>query len=320
MIESINVLLSDDSVQFCHYTTEKKNAAKWLSIKDLKECFEYSKANKININVVFPESPIPQDIKSVLENEDYCSIQHYSEHNIADVNVLYANDIEHSTFNNSEEFVFIILIEKKDVAKYPVILKQMQKKFKKLSFIITDIEFWTEKDLINYENVLNTCFDLLVSIYKDTKEKLPEINFVTDRWFLVQENSCNAGIRHYTLAPDGNIYLCPAFYFANKQDIGNIGNVKILNEHLLKYDYAPICKECDAYHCNRCVFQNKISTNELNIPSYQQCVISHLERELSRKLLCKLKLLNPLFNQIIDFKENNYTDPLVKKIQKQHSF
>lgn len=46
---------------------------------------------------------------------------------------------------------------------------------------------------------------------------------------------------------------------------------------------------CDAWHCKRCVWQNKKTTLEVNTPSREQCVLSHIERNATRSLLAKIR-------------------------------
>jgi hypothetical protein len=99
-------------------------------------------------------------------------------------------------------------------------------------------------------------------------------------------NNCNAGLDHVSFAPNGLFYLCPGFYFDDESD--SIGDIKhgicIKDEAMLTLKNAPICSICDAYHCKRCVYLNRKTTLEINTPSYQQCVLSHHERNEARLL------------------------------------
>ena len=63
----------------------------------------------------------------------------------------------------------------------------------------------------------------------------------------------------------------------------------IKNESLLNLEHSPLCKLCDAYHCNRCVWLNQKLTYDINTPSHQQCVISHIERNSSMLLSAKMR-------------------------------
>ena len=72
--------------------------------------------------------------------------------------------------------------------------------------------------------------------------------------------------------------------------------------------YAPICRNCDAYQCKRCVWLNRKTTYELNTPSHEQCVVSHLERNESRELLANIRK-NGIFLPDKEIKEISYLDP-----------
>lgn len=125
-------------------------------------------------------------------------------------------------------------------------------------------------------------------------------------------NNCNAGLTSITLAPNGKLYICPAFYYSSIDfSCGDVREWEIKNQQLLKLDNAPICLLCDAYHCKRCLHKNFIQTLEINTPSYEQCYISHIEREQSR-------LLNQSINgKFRNIKEIDYMDPF-EKITKQN--
>ena len=103
-------------------------------------------------------------------------------------------------------------------------------------------------------------------------------------------NNCGAGDSNVTLAPNGKFYLCPAFYYEDEKK--NVGDLKsglhVKNPQLLRLGHAPVCRQCDAYQCRRCIWMNKQLTTDANTPSHQQCVVAHLERNASRYLQMKL--------------------------------
>jgi CXXX repeat peptide maturase len=135
-------------------------------------------------------------------------------------------------------------------------------------------------------------------------------------------HNCEAGIGNITVAPNGKFYLCPAFYYDEKTGVSNKMNHKtkdasrsvgdlenglcIPNKQLLELDHAPLCRNCDAYHCNRCIWLNQKLTWDNNTPSHQQCVIAHLERNAARDISAKLSEAGYSLPEI---KEINYIDP-----------
>lgn len=94
------------------------------------------------------------------------------------------------------------------------------------------------------------------------------MNLLTDRIILNKMNNCNAGFSHLTLAPNGLLYVCPAFYADKKNHqskypeydfcLGEMCNdIHIPNESLYKLENSPLCRTCDAFQCRRCIWLNK---------------------------------------------------------------
>ena len=157
-------------------------------------------------------------------------------------------------------------------------------------------------------------------MYKSQKQT--QVNIITDRLQLTEMHNCEAGIGNITIAPNGKFYLCPAFYYDEKQGVSNKMNhvtkdasrsvgdleagLQIPNKQLLQLDHAPLCRNCDAYHCNRCIWLNQKLTWDNNTPSHQQCVLSHIERNAARELSIKLHKAGLGLPEI---KEIDYLDP-----------
>jgi CXXX repeat peptide maturase len=159
----------------------------------------------------------------------------------------------------------------------------------RLNLCLLEIGDYTDEDIRRYSEALSEIGTYLIAEYG--RGRAVEFSALTDRLLLTRMNNCNAGVSHATLAPDGMFYPCPAFYYAGEgQAVGRLeSGLQIPNPQLLRADHAPICSRCDAYHCKRCVYLNWRTTDELNTPSRQQCVVSHAEREAARTLLEKLR-------------------------------
>lgn len=160
------------------------------------------------------------------------------------------------------------------------------------------------EELQCYTEQLREVGDLLLEQYKCNH--FCEISVLTDRLYIDEMENCYAGEKNITLAPDGNYYTCPAFYFQDKkQEIESV---------MTRLDHAPICKECDAFQCERCVFLSKQRTLEYNIPSEIQCLKSHVERKATIQWQEELVKKFPNFRyKQIDSLE--YDDPCKKVIQ-----
>jgi CXXX repeat peptide maturase len=140
-----------------------------------------------------------------------------------------------------------------------------------------------------------------------------QLDIITDRLFLKEMRNCGAGDHSITLAPNGNFYYCPAFYFNDIQDyIGSLGeDIKLAHDSKFSMKYALICKKCDAFHCKRCVYLNKVRTNEYSIPSKRQCTTAHIERWASKKLIDMLirDKCNDVIGKMNRIPDIAYSDP-----------
>ena len=102
-------------------------------------------------------------------------------------------------------------------------------------------------------------------------------------------------------------YICPAFYSEGKEPIGKLYNsADIKNGHLLTADFAPLCKTCDAYHCENCKFINQKSTGEVNVSPAFQCKKAHVERKCSYLLQKELQKHFEIQNVLAEI---DYDDP-----------
>jgi CXXX repeat peptide maturase len=150
-------------------------------------------------------------------------------------------------------------------------------KAKRINIVLSDITAFTDADFSLYASQLDKWRDAVKSLC--LQGIYPQLNFLTDRILLDRMNNCNAGIENITLAPNGKFYVCPAFYLENENDcVGDLlTGLDIKNQALYKLQNAPLCRNCDAYQCKRCVWLNRNTTSEINTPSHEQCVVAYLE-------------------------------------------
>ena len=153
-----------------------------------------------------------------------------------------------------------------------------------------------------YEEQLNLLKDYLV-INQDKS-----IDILSDLINMKFHKGCKAGERSFTISPDGDIYICPAFYdLSINNKIGNIQDLKLNFEdsHLFKLEYKPLCQTCDIHTCNKCSYLNKLSTGEVNVPPSFQCIKSHIEKRVTLKLYKALNIHHSIEPSI-------YDDPIKK--------
>lgn len=330
MLQYLVILLDSTGTSYCHYenTCHEK---KLISIEDLKQGIFYGMKENLMIQFVYPDYELPQEYKEIINTIDHSDIvsslcEDEELRKNADVIIYHDwNSIQFSSFDKDR--IYTLRTSKDDLFDRYKLLKDIMISSCRLNVVITNIETFTEEDFKKYKEVLVYFSDVLETCYVEGKS--PQLNLLTDRMMLDDMNNCNAGVENVTLAPNGKFYICPAFYLSKKCD-GNeksldevcqkgysIGSLKdgldIKNPQLYKLDHAPICRNCDAYQCKRCVWLNRKTTLEVNTPSHEQCVVAHLERNASRKLLNSIRKHGSFLSEQEEIKEIDYIDPFEKR-------
>lgn len=186
-------------------------------------------------------------------------------------------------------FIANLILSSKNIENFYTMAKKLLDEDKRINLIVDDLHNWKQADLDNYQKQLEKISDYVYQLFLEGKE--PEINGLTDLWNLESMNNCDAGVTTFALAPNGKIYACPGFYFDNPDNfIGSLeAGFDIKNAQLYNLKNAPICSKCDVYSCDRCKLQNLKTTGEINTPSKNQCLLNHIQRNMSMNLQTKLK-------------------------------
>lgn len=315
MLKYLVILLDDTSVSYCHYEN-KKTEHKLISLEDLKNGIFYAMKENLSIQFVYPDYELPEEYKTVIDTIDHSSVMPYAKGVKADVLVLDAID-ELNNVEWQQDTAYVLRVDKSKLfASYQNIVSALPK-IMRLNVVSTDVESFTDADFNCYRQVLSNLRAEVLSAYIAGNNV--QLNLLTDRIMLNVMNNCNAGVENITLAPNGRFYICPGFYLADddedyglgkaKFSVGDLKNgLEIKNPQLYKLEYAPICRKCDAYQCKRCVWLNRKTTYEVNTPSHEQCVMTHLERNSSRQLLQSIREYGEFMPEK-EIKEIDYLDP-----------
>lgn len=307
MLQYLVILLDDTSVAYCHAENPLKER-NLIPLDTLKKAILFGMKENLMIQYVYPEYELPEEYDEVIESIDHVKIGR---------DVAIYNDVPAAiTADNAMLRLSIadFIAKQYDIA---FLLSQV----KRLNICLTDIDAFKDEQMDNYRKALATLNAVLFNQYKSGKQ--PQVNVLTDRLQLTKMHNCGAGDSNITLAPNGKFYLCPAFYYDEKKGISNrlnhhkpssdrsVGDLEkglqIPNSQLLKIDHAPLCRICDAYHCNRCIWLNQRLTWDNNTPSHQQCVLAHLERNAARDLQQQLMAVG--LNAGEEMKQIDYLDP-----------
>lgn len=307
MIQYIVILLDDTSTSYCHYTNEKADR-RLIPLQTLKDGICYAIKENLNIQFVYPNYKLPKEYLAAIDSIDHTDIYPAEMSDNADV-VVFDSLIAAKDYVFKEEVAYLIRTDKVSLFNEYKIIGEILDKVTRLNVVITDIETFTEDDFMAYKSLLSNLAERVEQIYVSGKS--PQLNLLTDRIMLEKMNNCGAGDTSVTLAPDGKFYVCPAFYLsADGYTIGDLVNgLEIKNSQLYRLDHAPLCRRCDAWQCKRCIWLNRKTTLEVNTPSHEQCVVAHLERNASRKLLIDIRKHGKFMSGSEDIKEIDYLDP-----------
>lgn len=306
MLKYLVVILDDTSVSYCHYSN-KKTERKLISLEDLKAGIVFAMKENLMIQFVYPSYELNQNYKDIINSIDHSKIVPIGYNEQGDV--IIANNIEELvSCSINENLTYVLCCNKQELIGNHDSLQYILRKVVRLNIVFTDIETYTSADFEKYQDFLQTMNQEIEQLFLSGIS--PQLNILTDRMMLDSMNNCNAGWENITLAPNGKFYVCPAFYWTDENcSIGNLQEgVNIRNPQLYKLSYAPLCRNCDAYQCKRCIWLNSKMTYEVNTPSHEQCVISHLERNASRLLLSNIRK-HGTFLPNKEIKEIKYLDP-----------
>ena len=308
MLQYLVILLDDTSASFCHYKNPKTEK-RLISFIDLKNGILFAMKQNLMIQFVYPDYEIPEEYQKEIETIDHHKIVPIAS-KLKNKDVVVIDGCVHAKLLDDyavERKKIVIRTSKDDLFENYKKIVPLFSKIERLNIVFTDIETFTEKDFSLYQATLEKMKNIVKNIF--IQGFSPQFNLFTDRIMLDKMNNCNAGIENVTLATNGKFYICPAFYLEDENDdVGNLTNgIDIKNKRLYKISNAPLCRKCDAYQCKRCIWLNRKTTKEVNTPSYEQCVVAHLERNASQSLLFDLQVFGAWKDKFI--KDIDYLDP-----------
>ena len=316
MLQYLIILIDETSTSYCHYENPAKKAG-LIPLDILKAGIRFGMMENLMIQFVYPDYELPSEYKEAIETIDHSKIvsslcEDESLKDEADVIVYHDwTGLSFGKFEAGKSYV--LKTSKVDLFERYLFIKDVLPKVSRLNVVIIDIDTFKEEDFGRYKQILETLSECLEKLYADGQT--PQLNILTDRMMLSAMNNCGAGDSCITLAPNGNFYVCPAFYYENEADcIGDLEHgLDIKNKQLYRLDHAPICSHCDAWQCKRCVWLNRKTTVEVNTPSHEQCVVSHLERNASRELLSNIRKHGTFLPEQDEIKDIDYLDPFDKR-------
>lgn len=316
MLKYIIVPLARNAVSFCHYEGGKDEDL-IIDIATLKETIVFAMKENLNIQFLYPRYKIPKEYKVIINSIDSTTIVPSTCEDIQLVNhadvIVFDSWTQLSLHAFEKDKNYVIRTKINLFFDNLSSIRNILKKVDRFVVVLTDIDTFSNGDIERYSKALYSLIPSVIEEYKNGH--LVHFNLLTDRIFIDKMNNCNAGYESITVAPDGKFYICPAFYLEGSTSIGNLEDgLDLKNPQLYRLDHSPICHICDAYQCRRCVWLNKNSTLEINTPSHEQCVIAHIERNASKKLLESIREIGDFLPEK-NISKIDYLDPFDKFIK-----
>ncbi len=307
MLQYMIILLDDTSTSFCHYETTKTER-NLISLDNLRKAIRLAMIENVTAQMVYPAYELPQEYYEVINTIDHSDIAPLEQKN-ENSDVIVLKDWQ---YNPPKGCVAVVRATLAALLEHGEVVNEWLKTVARLNVVITDVDTFTDDDQKQYADFLQKLGKGVEQLFMNGLS--PQLNLLTDRMMLTSMNNCGAGDTCITLAPNGKFYICPAFYYENPDD--NVGDleqgINIPNKQLYKLGYAPICRECDSWHCKRCVWLNRKLTLEVNTPSHEQCVMAHTERNASRQLMVSIREKGIFLPDKELIPEIDYLDPFNK--------
>jgi CXXX repeat peptide maturase len=311
VLQNLVVMLDERSISHCHYRCGGAEAGAPMTAAVAGRVREFASANKTALTLLYARQAPPAELEAcfaqvpsarivplplaalypgalvVVDREDWDSL---------------------ALLPDNRERNIVLRLPREELHQLPLMVRRLLRKCRRLNLCLLGVEEMKDTDLELYRAMIADTAAIMATEYRQGREI--ELNALSDRLLLSAMNNCDAGLKHLTVSPDGKLHLCPGFHRERPEDaVGDItAGPGIPNPELLRLDHAPICSICDAFQCRRCALLNKTLTLEINTPSRQQCVLSHLEREASRRLLADLADHED-FKKLPAIPALNYLDP-----------
>ena len=346
MLRYVIVILDRAAASFCHYRAERADGL--MAVADLRRLVDFAVRNRLALNCLLGQRPLPPEHARVLEGAAHVKLVPCERSSAEPTAVAIVDGPDQAEVleplqggagagsaapstpirqggagagsaapstpirqGGAPGRNLILRLGRERLDELAATVETLWSRCRRLNLRLLDVDRYGDAELNRiYPLQLERVVELVRERYSSGDGV--EVSFLSDRMLHTRMHNCNAGVEHVTFAPDGRFYICPGFFY---DDLGAVGDlergIEIPNPQLLRLDHAPICSACDAYHCKRCVYLNRRTTGELNTPSRQQCVLAHIERNASARLLASLRHIAS-FRAMPPLRVTGHLDPITR--------
>ncbi|WP_175490766.1 radical SAM peptide maturase, CXXX-repeat target family [Clostridium gasigenes] len=303
-------ILSDDSVEHCNYSNNDNE--NFMNHDVLNRGLDFAAKNFYRPVLLHSNSKSIIDYNKVTKYKDKIDIYPVERDFEFGETTSYPVYSAQNIHLKSDKSICIVNIHENEIKDLDSTVIKLLEKFQRININIKinskDFNFSL------YKEKLKNISEEMLKYYKNGVMK--EVNKITDILLIDEMENCNFGVNNYALAPNGKIYICPAFYYNDPENyICSIGEeISIKNQNLFKISSSKFCSQCEIYSCNRCVYDNKKRTREYSVPSSIQCKVSSIEYSTSYKFIKEIEDNKIEIAQFKRLKEIEYDD-IIEKIK-----
>jgi len=307
-IKSIWIVLSSDAVLCCNEAKQpvsKDNSL--MSLELFSKIAEFAKQRSWTCKVLCNSKGIPSAYLKICDNiniEFILPARHKALTSYSNTTIVFESNQINLVGKHPSVSRSILRIKRGDLSQLAEIVLKLLNHFSDVSIRHPQLLTYNNQDMNIYKKQL---FEI-GKWFLDRKKMLLDyrLDCLTDRFRSNGPNECGAGIKSLAIGPTGGLYLCPAAVYNSttihdgKLSCGHVlRSLKLPNKHLLTREYSVPCGKCDALHCLRCVYLNKIGTFEFCVPPKKLCQLANYELEVQAWLAheaMKKKLWNLTYN------------------------
>ena len=277
-------ILADDSVRVCGYENRPDGGSR-MSPEVFRKGLEFAAHNFYHSVLLQPTAGELYELPDGFAGWHAVPAARTPEQH-ADL-VVYDNSVSHLR----ETPVALLVVDRQNLGRLEEFARQVIPWSERTVLVLNGIGEFTADEFQLYESQLAAISHLVEEWIAGGRKR--EFSVLTDRLWLDQMDNCQAGVKTFAVAPNGLLYICPAFYYADPDSaVGSLETgVDPKKVELCKLTRAPLCAKCDALHCKRCVFDNRRRTGELNTPAQSQCAAAHVELRQTAPLRDRLEAL-----------------------------
>lgn len=261
------ILTSDAIIPYCDYQPHG-NAE--MSNEDIERVVDFAFANDY-VPVIVTNNPndLPDKVKYMVHATIFPAKNFPKETSEVGIYIpIYEPDYLEQSVSNKARFGSCILnVTKGDVRKLSKCAEILSKQFGRININKILDEPWGDEDLEQYESELRKC--------RDQKINLNVFSATRGR-------TCGVGFNSNTVAPNGKVYPCPAFYFSKGVDIGKELTVEAIEGNKEVFDASRFakCADCKNAVCSICPYENWQSFHDISTPSKAICSFANVENRV----------------------------------------